>query len=108
MIPAYCFMPDHVHLLIEGTQDDANLLTFIKSAKQYSGFYFKQQTGVRLWQRYGFERVLRHDEASVDVARYIVNNPLRAELVESIDDYPFWGSLTHSREELLEYIRGAA
>jgi REP element-mobilizing transposase RayT len=21
-IPAYCFMPDHVHLLVEGTQDD--------------------------------------------------------------------------------------
>jgi hypothetical protein len=49
--------------------------------------------------------VLRHDEASVDVARYIVNNPIRSKLVERIDDYPFWGSLTHSREELLVYIQ---
>ena len=107
-IPAYCFMPDHVHLLAEGTQDDANLLKFVKSAKQCSGFYFKQRTGRRLWQRYGFERVLRNEEASVDVVRYIVNNPLRARLVERLEDYPFWGSLTHSREEVLEYIRRTA
>jgi REP element-mobilizing transposase RayT len=56
-IPAYCFLPDHVHVLVEGTQDDSDLKQFIKSAKQYSGFYFSQKTQERLWQRYGFERV---------------------------------------------------
>ena len=101
-------MPDHVHLLAEGTQDDADLRRFIKLAKQYSGFYFQQRTDERLWQRYGFERVLRNDEATIHVARYIINNPIRSRLVERLDDYAFWGSLTHSREELMEYIRGAA
>jgi REP-associated tyrosine transposase len=107
-VPAYCFMLDHVHLLVEGTQDDSDLRRFIKSAKQYSGFYFTQRTNAKLWQRYGFERVLRREEATVDVACYIVNNPIRAGLVDRLEDYAFWGSFTHSREELLEYIRKAA
>ena len=55
----YCFMPDHVHLLVEGERDDADLKRFTKCAKQYSGFYFRQATGRFLWQRYSFERVLR-------------------------------------------------
>jgi putative transposase len=56
-IPAYCFMPDHVHLLAEGSEDSADLKRFIKSAKQDSGFYFKQRTRTRLWQRLGFEYI---------------------------------------------------
>jgi len=107
-IPAYCFMPDHVHLLVEGTQDDSDLKQFIKSAKQYSGFYFSRKTQEQLWQRYGFERVLRGEEGTWNVARYIVTNPIRSGLVDSLHEYPFWGSLTHSREELLEYIQRAA
>jgi REP element-mobilizing transposase RayT len=46
-IPAYCFMPDHVHLLVEGTQDDSDLRRFVKGAKQYSGFYCTQRTNER-------------------------------------------------------------
>jgi putative transposase len=26
---AYCFMPDHLHLLVEGRRDDANLRRFV-------------------------------------------------------------------------------
>jgi putative transposase len=107
-IPAYCFMPDHVHLLTQGTQDDSDLKRFVKMAKQYSGFYFKQRTEQPLWQRYGFERVLRGEEGTWDVARYIVSNPVRARLVTDLRAYPFWGSLTHSRDELLQYIQWAA
>ena len=59
---AYCFMPDHVHLLIEGRSDDSDGLRFIKAAKQYSGFHYRQSFASKLWQRYGFERVLRDDE----------------------------------------------
>jgi putative transposase len=107
LIPAYCFMPDHVHLLVEGTQDDADLKQFIKDAKQYSGFYFRRHTRERLWQRYGFERVLRGEEGTWDVARCIIANPIRSGLVTNLAEYPFWGSLTYSREELLEYIQRA-
>jgi len=105
---AYCFMPDHVHLLVEGERDDADLKRFANSAKQYSGFYFRRATGLFLWQRYGFERTLRSEEATASVARYTIANPVRAGLVRSPVDYPFWGSFLYTREALLEYIQRAA
>jgi putative transposase len=107
-VTAYCFMPDHVHLLVSGERDDADLKRFTKSAKQYSGFYFRRTTGLLLWQRYGFERTLRNEEATAAVARYTIANPVRAELVQSPADYPFWGSFVYTREALLEYIGRAA
>src|SRR4051812_43925902 len=61
-IPAYCFMPDHVHLLVEAHTEQSNGLKFIARAKQLSGFYYKQQYRQVLWQRYGYEHVLREDE----------------------------------------------
>lgn len=102
---AYCFMPDHLHLLVEGTRDDGDLRRFVARAKQYSGFHFSQFTGLRLWQRYGFERVIRDREDTRVVVRYIINNPVRKGLVDSPEEYPFWGSGTRSREELLDYVR---
>ena len=31
---AYCLMPDHAHLLVEGMQDGSDLRRFVKLAKQ--------------------------------------------------------------------------
>ena len=101
---AYCYMPDHLHLLIEGTREDADMKDFVKRAKQFSGFYFKQRTRCSLWQRYGFERVLRNDEATATVIKYIIENPVRAGIVSDAREYPFWGSQVYSREELMEFI----
>lgn len=97
-------MPDHLHLLIEGLQDDSDCLRFIKLAKQYSGFHFSQLRGRKLWQRYGFEHVLHDDELTLVVARYVLQNPVRGALVSDAKDYPFIGSGTYSIEELLDAV----
>ena len=98
---AYCFMPDHLHLLIHGTSETSECRRFIKATKQYSGYsYSKAFQGV-LWQRYGFERTLRNDEETLTAARYILSNPVRANLVERIEDYPFVGSLEGELGNLL-------
>jgi REP-associated tyrosine transposase len=103
-IPAYCYMPDHVHALFVGASPEADFKEFVKIAKQRSGFRFKRAAGERLWQEGYYDRVLRGEEATVDVIRYIIENPLRRQLVTEIRDYPFWGSDTHTREALLEFI----
>lgn len=103
-IVAYCFMPDHVHLLAEGQSVCADGRRFIARAKQYSGFYYSKRYGQRLWQRYGFEHVLRDDESTVVVARYILENPLRAGLASRIEDYPYVGSMVYSLRELLDSV----
>ena len=69
---AYCFMPDHLHLLVEGTSDDSDAKRFIKGFKHYSGFYYCKRWTGPLWQRYGFEHVIRDDEGTLEVARYIL------------------------------------
>jgi REP-associated tyrosine transposase len=103
-ILAYCFMPDHVHLLVEGLSAMADGRRFIAKAKQYSGFYYKKTYAAPLWQRYGYERVLRNEEATLTVARYIVANPVRAGLVVEPRDYAFVGSCVFPLEALLDSV----
>ena len=92
-LPAYCFMPDHVHLLSVGRNPVAHLLSFAKLARQRSAMAFSRRTGKRLWQQGFFERTLRNDEAIEAVARYIEGNPVRAGLVTSVDEWPFTGGV---------------
>jgi putative transposase len=101
-ITAYCFMPDHVHVLVHGLGDNSDCKAFIKSAKQYSGFYFKKSHQQQLWQRYGFERVIRDDSELAFTIGYIVANPVRAGLVEHPFNYPHLGSQRYTVPELLE------
>jgi putative transposase len=98
---AYCFMPDHLHLVAEGTRDDADGLEFIRKAKQYSGYYHKQRFARRLWQKYGYEHVIRDDERLDRIIRYVLENPVRAGLVQRVEDYPYWGSAVWTRGQLL-------
>ena len=102
---AYCFMPDHVHLLLDGRHDAADCRAFITRSKQFSGFYYARETHRRLWQRYVYERTLRSDEASLGVTRYILENPLRAGLARRIQDYPFVGSSLYTIEQLLDAVQ---
>ena len=100
-IVVYCFMPDHVHLLAQGTADDSDGKRFIKTFKQYSGYYYSQAKHQPLWQRYAFEHVLRDDEATLEVVRYILANPVRAGLADTVESYPFVGSLAYELKDLI-------
>jgi REP element-mobilizing transposase RayT len=55
---AYCFMPDHVHLLVSGSLPVSDCRRFIARAKQFSGFYYQKEFHERLWQRYSYEHVV--------------------------------------------------
>jgi len=102
---AYCYMPDHAHLLVEGKAEDSDCLRFIARAKQFSGFHYKARCERRLWQRYGYEHTLRSEEAAISVARYILDNPVRSRLVAHIEDYPFSGSSVYSIAQVLEAVQ---
>ena len=41
------------------------------------------------WQRDFFEHRLRHDESRVEKADYILQNPVRKQLVARIEQWPF-------------------
>jgi putative transposase len=86
---AYCFMPDHVHLLLAGASPRAELRPMISAWKQATGYHVGRALRGRLWQPDYFERVLREDESSIVVARYILENPIRAGLAGRLGAYPF-------------------
>jgi hypothetical protein len=92
-------------LLIEGETAASDCKRFIARAKQYSGFHYSRQCGGRLWQRYGFERVLRENEATEVVARHILENPMRARLARRIDEYPYVGSLVYDLPTLMASLQ---
>jgi putative transposase len=94
-------MPDHLHALVEGEAPDADLLEFVRVFKQRSSWHWKHQRGGDLWQRSYFEHVLRDDESTRAVARYVLANPVRAGLVQNVEDYAFVGSFTMTVRELL-------
>ena len=97
---AYCFMPDHLHLLAEGQDDCSDLVKFVTLLKQRTSFAYRRHHPDRLWQKGYFEHVVRDDEVTQTVATYVLENPLRAGLVKEPLDYPFSGSLVYSREQL--------
>jgi putative transposase len=87
---AWCIMPDHVHLLIQ----DADVVAFVRLVKGRSVPVARPLApSRRLWQRSFFDHALRREESTEHVARYILNNPVRAGLVEHAVDYPWSGSL---------------
>jgi putative transposase len=99
----YCFMPDHLHLIVDGENDDSDCKAFIKAAKQYSGYYYSQRRVRRLWDRYGYDRVIRDDMELAMTIRYVLANPVRWGLVKHPRDYPFLGSTKYTVEELLQW-----
>ena len=96
-------MPDHVHALVTSAEG-GDIDRFVRAAKQHSGFAYARRTGARLWQEGYYDHALRSEESERAVIAYIVANPLRAGLVERVEEYPYWGSVKWSRAELLRYV----
>ena len=94
-------MPDHVHLLVTGLTDGADLRRFVKSAKQSSGQRYAKGEGERLWQESYYDHVVRPEESLFHLARYVIENPVKAGLVTDPRRYGHCGSDTWSLDELL-------
>ncbi len=83
----YVVMPDHLHWLMvlhEGTLSNVMQLLKGRSARAI---------GHLVWQANYFDHAVRKDEDMRKIARYIVANPLRANLVKWIGDYPLWDAV---------------
>jgi REP element-mobilizing transposase RayT len=97
-------MPDHFHGLFESTAPDCDFRKFASMLKQCTAFAHKQATAQRLWQEGYFDRVLRRDEATLDVVAYILENPVVARLCRDWRDYRFTGSTRYSIDELRDSV----
>jgi len=98
----FLFMPDHCHLLLEGREEDSDLLRFMKEFKQRSGYWFSKSMStlkpIRL-QKDFYDHILRKDEDIQKHVFYILENPIRKGLVASWKEYPFKGSTLYNFDE---------
>jgi len=90
---AYCFMPDHVHVLVR-TPPETDFLEFVDHFKQLSGHRLRTEIGDgrSVWQPRFYDHALRSSEGVLPTLRYIFANPIRAGIVENANDYPYSGS----------------
>jgi REP element-mobilizing transposase RayT len=87
-------MPDHVHLLLEPSAS-CDIVTFVGQFKNLAQrAAWKLDVHGAFWQLSFWHHFLRSDEDVAVVARYIFENPVRAGLAQTVDEYPFSGSLT--------------
>jgi REP element-mobilizing transposase RayT len=94
-------MPDHLHILVQGTSGATDARRFVAVFKQVSGFHFRQETGGRLWQEGYYDHVLRSEDVVISVVRYIVLNPVRAGICADPAAYPLLGSSRYELRHLL-------
>ena len=59
---AYCVMPDHVHVLLEGMTETADLRDAVARWKQRTGYIWRRCYGAQLWQPGYHDRVLREGD----------------------------------------------
>ncbi|MCG8524890.1 MAG: transposase [Opitutales bacterium] len=89
----YTIMPDHMHLICEGWSSESDQLEFMSFFKRWSNFCLKDKRVE--WQRQSYDHVLREDELKKDAflktQQYILNNPVRKQLVEFWNEYAYSG-----------------
>ncbi len=87
----WVLMPDHLHILLQlGCNESlSHLMNRLKSVIAHAVIRRDCDTG-RVWMRGFHDRAIRCEEDPWIVARYVLENPIRAGLVGTLEAYPFW------------------
>jgi REP-associated tyrosine transposase len=114
----YVIMPDHIHLFVCG-RDDFNLGIWVRGLKRVvaaavagsgeidvarrdsaavtaaatTGTVATTTASVPIWQRGFFDHIIRNSESYSAKWEYVRENPARAGLIASADDWPFQGEI---------------
>jgi len=102
--PAYCFMPDHLHIILTGKAVDSDLWKTVVSYKQQTGYWLSRNMPAIGWQKDFYDHIIRSEATIATQVRYILDNPVRKGLVSSWQDYPYKGSIGCSLDDILSGI----
>jgi len=95
---AWVVMPDHMHWLFQLRQWQS-LSAVVKQVKGRSSYRINRvrRSSGRVWQPGFHDHAIRKEESLQNIGNYIVQNPVRAGLVENPEDYPLWDMLWRRR-----------
>lgn len=90
--PACCLMPDHAHFIWMGIDEGADSALAVEFFRRHTNAFL----GPRHWQREPYDHVLRENArtrgAFRSICHYVFANPVRKEMVQSWQEYPFSGA----------------
>ncbi len=107
-LDAYCVMSNHVHVLLMPLPQDKAKKTYyplqkiLHSIKRLSALecnQLLQQTGT-FWEDESFDHFTRDHDEWVRVLHYILNNPVKAKIVQNWRDYRF----NYCSEMAIKYV----
>jgi REP element-mobilizing transposase RayT len=91
--PAYVCMPDHLHVVWMGIDNTSDQLLAVRQLRKWTHRHLFAR-GCH-WQRQAHDSVLRTREpwALTRTIQYVLQNPGRANMVESFQSYPYLGAV---------------
>ena len=89
---AYCFMPDHLHLIVVGLGGSAKLAGLMRAFKGRASVAARRMGVRELWQKGFYDHILRSGREMDEAAWYMFLNPVRAQLAARAEDWPYSGS----------------
>jgi putative transposase len=93
---AYCLMPNHVHLLVVPEKENSLARGIGLTNQVYTQYLNRKlkQSG-RIWQNRFFSCIVEREEYLWAVARYIEQNPVKADMVKQAEDYRWSSARAH-------------
>jgi REP element-mobilizing transposase RayT len=87
---ALVVMPDHVHMLARPSQGIA-LSRMMKGTKGVTARLINNARNTRgpVWLGESYDRIIRDEAEAIEKQNYVIQNPVRAGIVEHWQDYPF-------------------
>jgi putative transposase len=94
-VTAAVVMADHVHLLLQPfsneSGEEVSISKILQSIKGFSAREINKARAAKgsLWQDESFDRIIRDYDEYLEKWNYIRNNPVKSELCQAPEDYPY-------------------
>jgi len=92
-------MPDHCHIILQGKDEQANVLNTLDRFKQKTGYWLSKNHPEVHWQKDYYDHILRKEDDVMKHILYILENPVRKCIVEDRKEYQFKGSTVYLLDE---------
>lgn len=105
LLLAFVIMPDHLHIMLKPNGSE-NISKIMHSIKRGSSRLINQMWNRNgsVWQSSFYERIIRNEKEFWEKVNYVYNNPLRAGLVESPEDYLYSSANPKVETDLEEFL----
>jgi len=92
-VSIYCFMPDHLHVIIGGNDHTSRPKEAMDEFKESTSRWFLENMPDAHWQKDYHDHLIRISDDWRNHVRYILRNPVRGALCEFPLEYPYLGSI---------------